>query len=50
LHLIAGEDRIVPPASAPEGEQFTIASGHVGMVVGRARAQLHKALAGFLAD
>jgi polyhydroxyalkanoate synthase len=50
LHLVAGEDRIVPPESAPEGEQIVIASGHVGMVVGRARAQLHKALSGFLAE
>ncbi len=50
LHLVAGEDRIVPAASAPEGEQLVIASGHVGMVVGRARAGLHQALAAFLAD
>lgn len=50
LHLVAGEDRIVPPATAPAGEQHIIASGHVGMVVGRARAQLHEALRGFLAS
>jgi polyhydroxyalkanoate synthase subunit PhaC len=50
LHLVAGNDRIVPAASAPEGEQKIIASGHVGMVVGRARTRLHQALAAFLAD
>ena len=50
LHLVAGKDRIVPPASAPEGEQIAIPSGHVGMIVGRARSQLHKALDVFLAD
>ena len=50
LHLVAGEDRIVPPDSAPDGEQIHIASGHVGMVVGRARAQLHEALRHFLAS
>jgi polyhydroxyalkanoate synthase len=50
LHLVAGEDRIVPPASAPDGEQHHIASGHVGMIVGRARARLHDLLRRFLAD
>ena len=50
LHLVAGEDRIVPPATAPAGEQVVIASGHVGMVVGRARSQLHEALRAFLAS
>jgi polyhydroxyalkanoate synthase len=50
LHLVAGDDRIVPPESAPDGEQVAIASGHVGMVVGRARNQLHKALRDFLAS
>ena len=50
LHLVAGEDRIVPPASAPDGEQRHIASGHVGMIVGRARTQLHESLRRFLAD
>jgi polyhydroxyalkanoate synthase subunit PhaC len=47
--LLAGKDRIVPPATAPDGEQVTIASGHVGMVVGRARTELHSALVRFLA-
>ena len=50
LHLVAGEDRIVPPESAPDGEQIVIASGHVGMIVGRARGQLHKALCDFLGE
>ena len=50
LHLVAGEDHIVPPETAPDGEQLAIASGHVGMIVGRARAQLHQALLQFLAS
>jgi polyhydroxyalkanoate synthase len=48
LHLVAGQDRIVPAASAPEGEQQLIAAGHVGMIVGRARGQLHAAVERFL--
>ena len=48
LHLVAGEDRIVPAASAPEGQQIVIDSGHVGMIVGRARGRLHEALGAFL--
>jgi polyhydroxyalkanoate synthase len=50
LHFVAGDDRIVPPATAPDGDQLVIASGHVGMVVGRARTQLHDALRQFLAS
>ena len=50
LHLVAGEDRIVPPASAPDGEQCLIGSGHVGMVVGRVRSRMHDALGRFLGD
>jgi polyhydroxyalkanoate synthase len=50
LHVVAGDDRIVPPASAPDGDQIVIPSGHVGMVVGRARSKLHRALESFLAD
>ena len=50
LHLVAGEDRIVPPASTPDGNRCIIPSGHVGMIVGRARMQLHEALADFLAS
>ena len=48
LHLIAGDDRIVPAATAPEGRRSTIPSGHVGMVVGRAREHLQRELADFL--
>jgi polyhydroxyalkanoate synthase len=48
LHLLAGTDRIAPAATAPRGERLTIDAGHVGMIVGSARAQLHRALAGFL--
>ena len=48
LHLVAGEDRIVPVASAPEGDRQRIAAGHVGMIVGRARHELHAALGRFL--
>jgi polyhydroxyalkanoate synthase len=50
LHLVAGEDRIVPPESAPDGNQHRIECGHVGMIVGRRRTQLHQAIADFLAD
>jgi polyhydroxyalkanoate synthase len=50
LHFVAGDDLIVPPASAPNGDQVVIPSGHVGMIVGRARTQLHRALSDFLAD
>jgi polyhydroxyalkanoate synthase len=50
LHLVAGTDRIVPAASAPDGEQRVIDTGHVGMVVGRARSELHEALLRFLAS
>ena len=48
LHLTAEHDRIAPAATAPAGERVAIPSGHVGMIVGSARAQLHKALARFL--
>jgi poly(3-hydroxyalkanoate) synthetase len=50
LHCVAGKDQIVPPSTAPDGEQIVIASGHVGMVVGRARTQPHRVLLEFLAD
>lgn len=49
VHLTAAHDRIAPAATAPDGATQPIASGHVGMVVGSARTQLHQALAGFLA-
>jgi polyhydroxyalkanoate synthase len=48
LHVLAGLDRIAPAATAPAGDRVTIATGHVGMIVGSARAELHAALRGFL--
>ena len=48
LNLLAAHDRIAPSATAARGDQIAIASGHVGMVVGSARKQLHEALRGFL--
>jgi polyhydroxyalkanoate synthase len=45
LHVLAENDRIAPPATAPAGTSSTIASGHVGMIVGSARERLHRALA-----
>jgi polyhydroxyalkanoate synthase len=48
LHLTAEHDRIAPAATAPAGERAAIRSGHVGMIVGSARTQLHQALAAFL--
>jgi polyhydroxyalkanoate synthase len=49
LHLVAEDDRIVPAPTAAAGDQRLIPSGHVGMIVGRARVQLHAALRDFLA-
>ena len=49
LHLTASRDRIAPADTAPAGPTVQIAAGHVGMVVGSARRQLHEALGGFLA-
>jgi polyhydroxyalkanoate synthase len=48
LNLAAGKDRIAPAATAPAGDFVSIPSGHVGMIVGSTRAQLHDALKGFL--
>ena len=50
LHCTASGDRITPTQTAPTGAGGTVqlASGHVGMVVGSARQQLHQALAPFL--
>jgi polyhydroxyalkanoate synthase len=48
LHLTADHDRIAPAATAPHGERIAIPSGHVGMIVGSARARLHEALEQFL--
>jgi polyhydroxyalkanoate synthase len=50
LHISAAHDRITPSATAPEGETVQIPSGHVGMIVGSARATLHEALARFLGE
>ena len=49
LHVTASGDRITPAKAAPAGETVQLDSGHVGMVVGSARTQLHSALAKFLA-
>lgn len=49
LNITASNDRITPAATAPDGPSVQIAAGHVGMVVGSARAKLHEALAEFLA-
>jgi polyhydroxyalkanoate synthase subunit PhaC len=49
LHITAANDRITPAAAAPRGETVRIESGHVGMIVGSARAKLHEVLARFLA-
>ncbi len=48
FHVLAGTDRIAPAATAPCGKSVTIAAGHVGMIVGSARAELHAALAAVL--
>ena len=48
LHFTAGNDRIAPASTAPEGDELRIESGHVGMVVGSGRVRLHEGLARFL--
>jgi polyhydroxyalkanoate synthase len=48
LHLTADHDRIAPASTAAAGERIGIASGHVGMIVGSARARLHEQLQEFL--
>jgi polyhydroxyalkanoate synthase len=48
LHLTAERDLIVPAATRARGRVVGIASGHVGMIVGSARAQVHEALRHFL--
>jgi polyhydroxyalkanoate synthase len=48
LHLTATRDLIAPAATAPAGHTIGIESGHVGMIVGSARARLHGALKEFL--
>jgi polyhydroxyalkanoate synthase len=49
LHLTAERDLIAPPQTAASGEVVAISSGHVGMIVGSARARLHEELKAFLA-
>jgi len=48
LHLTAERDLIAPPQTAASGDVVAIPSGHVGMIVGSARRQLHEALEAFL--
>ena len=48
LHVLAGNDRIAPPETAPLGRTKPISSGHVGMIVGSARTRLHAVLKDFL--
>jgi polyhydroxyalkanoate synthase len=48
LNVTASADLITPAATAPAGGTLQAGSGHVGMVVGSARAKLHDALAEFL--
>jgi len=48
LHFTAAHDRITPAVTAPEGQTVEIPSGHVGMIVGTAREQLHAGLKVFL--
>ena len=48
LHFTADHDHIAPAVTAPSGAQVGIPSGHVGMIVGSARHQLHDALRVFL--
>jgi polyhydroxyalkanoate synthase len=48
LNILAAGDRIAPAATAPAGDAIAIPSGHVGMIVGSVRSQLHDALRAFL--
>lgn len=48
LNLTATGDRIAPAATAPSGPTHTIDSGHVGMIVGSARGELHCLLGEFV--
>jgi len=49
LNVTAANDRITPAATAPPGDTVQIEAGHVGMVVGSARAKLHLILRSFFA-
>ena len=44
LNVTADRDRIAPAATAANGERLWLPSGHVGMIVGSVRVQLHEAL------
>ena len=48
LNIVAAHDRIAPAETAPGGNAVRIESGHVGMIVGSARRDLHRELARFL--
>jgi len=48
LNILAAHDRISPRQAAPHGDSALVAAGHVGMVVGSARSELHALLARFL--
>ncbi len=48
LHFTADHDLIAPSSTAPAGDRIGLASGHVGMIVGSARTELHRNLAHFL--
>lgn len=48
VNFTASHDRITPDETAGSGRTYEIAAGHVGMVVGAARAQLHEGLRRFL--
>ncbi len=48
LNILAAHDRISPRQAAPDGDNALVAAGHVGMIVGSARAQLHQQLRHFL--
>ena len=48
LNVTASSDRITPAATAPAGDAVQLRTGHVGMVAGSARTELHQTLARFL--
>ena len=48
VNFTASHDRITPSATAASGSREEIAAGHVGMVVGSARRELHQGIAAFL--
>ena len=48
LHLTAERDLIAPPQTAASDQVVAIPTGHVGMIVGSARTQLHDQLKAFL--